>query len=166
MATGTAPTLRLVPSGMADVIVLCADGSELSTRALAAGLAELRPAARVEIVTVVELGDPTLVVGTGIAGGTMSASEFEASDEASVQRANAILVEVSESLRLTTARTTVLRGEPGPALCGHAAELAARAIVIGTRGRGGIRRAFLGSVSDYVVRNSPCPVVVTGPRNE
>lgn len=35
------------------------------------------------------------------------------------------------------------------------------AIVIGTRGRGGIKRALLGSVSDYVVRNAPCPVVVT-----
>jgi nucleotide-binding universal stress UspA family protein len=40
--------------------------------------------------------------------------------------------------------------------------LGARAVVLGTRGRGGIARALLGSVSDYVVRNAPCPVVVTG----
>jgi nucleotide-binding universal stress UspA family protein len=147
---------------MADVIVLCADGSELSTRALAAGLAELRPAARVEIVTVVEHADPTLVVGTGIAGGTMTASEYEATDEARVERANAVLTDVASALGLGDARTTVLRGDPGPALCDYAAEIEARAIVIGTRGRGGIRRALLGSVSDHVVRNSPCPVVVTG----
>ena len=37
----------------------------------------------------------------------------------------------------------------------------ATAIVIGSRGRGGIKKALLGSVSDYVVRNAPCPVVVT-----
>ena len=36
------------------------------------------------------------------------------------------------------------------------------AIVRGSRGRGGLRRAVLGSVSDHVVRNAPCPVVVTG----
>jgi nucleotide-binding universal stress UspA family protein len=34
---------------------------------------------------------------------------------------------------------------------------------MGSRGRGGIKRALLGSVSDYVVRNARCPVVVTGP---
>jgi nucleotide-binding universal stress UspA family protein len=36
--------------------------------------------------------------------------------------------------------------------------------VIGTRGRGDIKRALLGSVSDYLVRNAPCPVVVVGDR--
>jgi nucleotide-binding universal stress UspA family protein len=31
--------------------------------------------------------------------------------------------------------------------------------VLGTRGHGGLRRAVLGSVSDHVVRNCPCPVI-------
>jgi len=35
------------------------------------------------------------------------------------------------------------------------------ATVMGSRGRGGLRRALLGSVSDYVVRNAPCTVMVT-----
>jgi nucleotide-binding universal stress UspA family protein len=46
-------------------------------------------------------------------------------------------------------------------LCELAEEIGAGAIVIGSRGRGGFKRALLGSVSDYVVRNAPCPVVVT-----
>jgi nucleotide-binding universal stress UspA family protein len=33
-------------------------------------------------------------------------------------------------------------------------------IVIGSRGRGGIRRALMGSVSDLVVRHAHCPVMV------
>ncbi len=37
-------------------------------------------------------------------------------------------------------------------------------IVIGTHGRGGLGRAILGSVSDYVVRNAPCPVMVVRAR--
>ena len=56
----------------------------------------------------------------------------------------------------------VLAGEPAAAICEMAAEVEARAVVLGTRGRGGIARALLGSVSDYVVRNAPCSVVVTG----
>src|SRR3712207_7419068 len=39
-------------------------------------------------------------------------------------------------------------------------EMGAGLIVLGSRGRGGIRRAFMGSVSDSVVRHSHCPVLV------
>jgi nucleotide-binding universal stress UspA family protein len=146
---------------MADVILLCADGSALSTRALATGLAELRPAARVEIVTVIDEGDATLVMGTGIAGGTMSANEFDTFERERIENAESVLREVAAELGIPGAEMRVLRGDAGGALCDHAAAVGARAIVIGTRGRGGIKRAFLGSVSDYVVRNAPCPVVVT-----
>jgi nucleotide-binding universal stress UspA family protein len=59
--------------------------------------------------------------------------------------------------------TQVLEGDAGPALCDLASELSANAIVMGSRGHRRFKRAFLGSVSDYVVRHAPCPVVVTGP---
>jgi nucleotide-binding universal stress UspA family protein len=32
--------------------------------------------------------------------------------------------------------------------------------VLGSRGRGGIRRALMGSVSDSIVRHAHCPVLV------
>ena len=60
----------------------------------------------------------------------------------------------------------VLVGDTGPALCDFAAGVSASVIVIGSRGRGGFKRALLGSVSDYVVRNAPCPVLVTGNAGE
>ena len=41
-----------------------------------------------------------------------------------------------------------------------AEEIGAGLIVMGSRGRGGIRRALMGSVSDSVVRHSHCPVLV------
>ena len=58
--------------------------------------------------------------------------------------------------------TRIVEGSPGRALCALASEIAADSIIMGTRGRGGIKRALLGSVSDYVVRNAPCPVLVVG----
>ncbi len=39
-------------------------------------------------------------------------------------------------------------------------DLGAGLIVMGSKGRGGIRRALMGSVSDAVVRHAHCPVLV------
>lgn len=41
-----------------------------------------------------------------------------------------------------------------------AADLEADLIVIGTRGRGGVKRLVLGSVAELVVRKACCPVFV------
>jgi nucleotide-binding universal stress UspA family protein len=41
-----------------------------------------------------------------------------------------------------------------------AEQIGAGVVVIGSRGLGGLRRAFLGSVSDLVVRHAHCPVFV------
>jgi nucleotide-binding universal stress UspA family protein len=56
-----------------------------------------------------------------------------------------------------------IEGDPGRALCDFASERGATVIVAGSRGRGGIKRAVLGSVSDHLVRNAPCPVLLSGP---
>ncbi|BFZ10414.1 hypothetical protein BsWGS_13453 [Bradybaena similaris] len=50
-------------------------------------------------------------------------------------------------------------GKPGEAIVKAAAEEGATMIVTGTRGLSKLKRAFLGSVSDYVVHNSPVPVI-------
>lgn len=48
---------------------------------------------------------------------------------------------------------------PGEAVVRTAASKASTLIVMGTHGRGGITRAVLGSVADYVVRHAHCPVL-------
>ena len=53
-------------------VLLCTDGSVLADAALAEGLAVLAPPDRVVVATVVDAVDPTLVVGTGMAGGVIS----------------------------------------------------------------------------------------------
>ena len=51
-------------------------------------------------------------------------------------------------------------GDPGQVTVDRAEELGAELIVIGSHGRTGISRLFLGSVAERVVRLAHCPVLV------
>jgi nucleotide-binding universal stress UspA family protein len=140
--------------------VLGTDGSQAAAHALAAGLTLLARDVPVVIATVIEPEDPTLVTGTGIAGGTMSTEAFDELMHERNTAGEAVVRAEAERLGLGDAETRVLLGAPGPTLCEFAKETGAVGIVLGSRGRGGLKRALLGSVSDFVVRNAPCPVVV------
>jgi nucleotide-binding universal stress UspA family protein len=143
-------------------VLLCTDGSESAIDALAAGLAVLGRSHRAVIATVLEPTDPTLVAGTGMAGGVMSPPEFAQLETERETGARTVLERTQTALDLPDAETTIVTGSPGRSLCELAETIPASVIVMGTRGIGGIRRAVLGSVSDYVVRNAPCPVLTTG----
>jgi nucleotide-binding universal stress UspA family protein len=54
----------------------------------------------------------------------------------------------------------VWEGDPGESIVEAATSEAADLIVLGSHGRGGVGRFLIGSVSDHVIRNSPCPVLV------
>jgi nucleotide-binding universal stress UspA family protein len=60
-------------------------------------------------------------------------------------------------------RFLVWEGQPGEAIVEAAGAEGADIIVVGTRGRGGLGRMLLGSVSEYVVRHAPVPVLVVRP---
>lgn len=57
-------------------------------------------------------------------------------------------------------RIRVLRGFPVDVICETAKRIAPRFIVIGSHGRGAVRRALLGSVSTGVLHHAACPVLV------
>ena len=143
------------------LIIAATDGSEASTDALRTGLALVQPG-RVLVVTVVPPPDMSLVVGSGVAGGVMTFDEK--SQMMSDQRgtAAAMLAGTIRELALSDAEMAVLEGDPAREICRAAAELGAQAIVLGSRGRGGVARFFLGSVALDVVRNAPCPVLTVG----
>lgn len=51
-------------------------------------------------------------------------------------------------------------GKPGEVIVSMAKEEKAGLIVIGSRGLGRLKRTLVGSVSDYVLHNAPCPVCI------
>jgi nucleotide-binding universal stress UspA family protein len=66
----------------------------------------------------------------------------------------------------TVAQAHLMVGEVARQIVELAEDLRAGLIVMGSRGRGGIRRALMGSVSDAVVRHAHCPVMVVRPERE
>jgi nucleotide-binding universal stress UspA family protein len=60
----------------------------------------------------------------------------------------------------SVAQTHLGIGKPAEEIVALGEELGAGLIVVGSRGRGGLRRALIGSVSDSVVRHAYCPVLV------
>jgi nucleotide-binding universal stress UspA family protein len=60
----------------------------------------------------------------------------------------------------------VWEGDPGEAIVAAADSENADLIVVGSHGRSGVSRFFIGSVSDYVVRHAHCPVMVVRGKGE
>lgn len=54
-------------------------------------------------------------------------------------------------------------GKPGEVICKLAAEEKVSLIVVGSRGKGVVRRTVIGSVSDYIVHHCGTPVCVVPP---
>jgi nucleotide-binding universal stress UspA family protein len=128
--------------------------------ALRVGFSLFTPGAATLIVTVAEALDEMDITGTGMAGGTMAPETFDELSALRREEAEGIVRAAAAAVGAGADQTQVLVGDPGPALCAFAAEASARVLVVGSRGRSGITRALLGSVSDFVVRNAPCPVLV------
>ena len=148
---------------MSDTILICTDGSEPANHAAAEGLALLKPGQDLVVLTVVDSVELSVgAPGSGFASPGLSPEEIDRTRAELLQDGQALVDQAVASLGVSGARTMVLEGAPGQAVCEAARELSAAAIVMGSRGRGGVKRALLGSVSDHVVRNAPCPVVISG----
>jgi nucleotide-binding universal stress UspA family protein len=145
-------------------ILLATDGSREAELAAtsAADLAQ-KTASELHVVHVfgiAPVGPPVYPEATDLQG---EALEAEAEERISEQRAWEVLdAEVGKvgSAGGTVAEAHLLEGRVAPEVVALAEEIGAGMIVMGSRGRGGIRRALMGSVSDSVVRHAHCPVLI------
>ena len=91
---------------------------------------------------------------------------FDASArDAAEVRGHARLKELAEGIEASGATVTEAHfasGSPEERIVALAEELGAGFVVMGKTGYGGLRRALMGSISDYVVRHATAAVVVVG----
>lgn len=139
---------------MGEHYLVAVDGSELSKKALrrAARLADVAAGDQLTLIHVVEPVSP-YVRG-------MYKPEL-------VENVKKIGEEILEEARAycedelgVACRTVLLQGHPPKKIIQYAGEHGADLIVMGSRGLGGLKELFLGSVSHAVVQTSHLPVLI------
>ncbi|RKD26747.1 phosphate starvation protein [Ammoniphilus oxalaticus] len=133
-------------------IVVPYDGSELSKKALntAIQLAKQDEKIQINAVTVLSIPD-RLAYNDGV-----RESYFKAAKE--------LEQEIEESLKTlpnNETKITVLEGNPGAKIVEFSKDNGVDLVIMGSRGLSGLQEWFLGSVSQYVVQKSACPVYIT-----
>jgi nucleotide-binding universal stress UspA family protein len=142
---------------MASFIVCCVDNSDVS-----------RNAARVAAALAVRLEAGVLLLHvaarTTAPGVSTAPLGQERLAESERQAGAALLADVARDAGLpddTELRVEI--GSPAERARAVAREADALLLIIGSHGRGGVKRALLGSVSRDLAGNAPCPVVVVPP---
>jgi nucleotide-binding universal stress UspA family protein len=145
------------------VILLCYDGSE-DAQAAADRATKLFPGAPVTVLTVWERYVEMLTQNGFGLGYAPPISDVEEIDAAWEEQAGATAQQGVERLRhggmTAVPRVEARRASIAATILAVADEIKADAIVLGTRGRGGIKSALLGSVSHAVLQHAARPVVV------
>jgi nucleotide-binding universal stress UspA family protein len=146
-ASGMSPGMKLL---------LATDLSEASSSATeqAFDLA-VRLDAALLVVSVIDPGSLLLPGGRFRARVDQVRGRREQLAQALVERGREMGVEVS---------FLVWTGDPGDQIVSAAEAERVDMVLVGSHGRGAVGRLFLGSVSEHVVRNAPCPVLVVRPR--
>ncbi|RVW38431.1 Universal stress protein A-like protein [Vitis vinifera] len=157
-------------------VMVAVDQSESSFYALQWALENLfrRKGAAVEteevgMVTVVHVQQPfqnyVFPAGPGIYA---TSTVIESVRKAQEQNSSVIL---SRALRLckdkmVKAETLILDGDPKEMICQAAEQMHVDLLLVGSRGLSKLKRAFLGSVSDYCAHHANCPILIVKPPKE
>jgi nucleotide-binding universal stress UspA family protein len=155
---------------MFEKILVCLDGSSISEEILPFVTEEaLAHSSKVVLLRVVGLpevlipinipGEPGIPISTAGAVRRISKEENEAND---YLKGIARLIR-KEGLKV---QRVVLHGSAGESIINYVQEHNCKLIAIATHGHGGIRRIVLGSTADFVLRNSPIPLLMVRPGNK
>jgi len=131
------------------------DSEEAKLAASTAGQLAERTNSKLHVVHVMHTGEHLLSEDEILAAYDAKSAEKEAE-----QALFEYMVEPVENVAATVTQAHLREGKPDVEIVALAEELGAGLIVMGSRGRGGIRRALMGSVSDSVVRHAHCPALV------
>lgn len=146
-------------------IVVGVDYSEFGDRALEYAVQAGRSHERVRLHVIHVLDPAPIAPNVAVAIEPDSVRDFEQLRE----HIESVLTrhrDVSPDTRAPFERlsTHVGVGDAAEAIAQLAEDVVADLVVIGTHGRRGMKRVFLGSVAEGTVRLAPCPVLVVRPR--
>jgi nucleotide-binding universal stress UspA family protein len=143
-------------------IVCGVDGSADSQAALAVA-SDLAARLRLRLImtNVVEPSHAPYI-GAASLGGAMPRPPLSTTEQQEAAGAR-LLVDLSTTMGLDQAEQRVVIGYPAERLADLADEEGAQMIVVGSRGRGAFKAAFLGSVSSTLIGVARCPVLVVPP---
>ena len=144
-------------------VLLATDGSELALEAARTAAPLLNPALKITLLSVIT--DLPADSGAGGIEGPVYTPEQEEEIRRSEQtHAAKALADTEAALHTALPNATIDQrvdsGDPASAICLAAKDLNVDLVVVGSHGKGFISRVVLGSVSEHVVRHSPCPVLV------
>lgn len=145
-------------------IVVGLDFTELSQRALGAALEQARGRTHAELHVLVVAEPQGILVR--LPGATEAEAEESARESARARVATYVEAHAKAHpgpLGIDRIAVYVAAGEPASLLADLAEAVDAVLVVVGTHGRRGLRRFFLGSVASKVVRDAPCGVLVVRP---
>jgi nucleotide-binding universal stress UspA family protein len=140
--------------------LVATDGTDSSRAALRRAAALLPPETELLLVSAVPPPPSPEDDAGGFEGPLLTPEDAETEAREDRVAADAALAGTARALGAQPIEQRVIEGEPGIAICREAGELGVDLVVVGASERGAIGRALLGSVSDYVVHHSPCPVLV------
>lgn len=141
-----------------EAVLVPTDGSDAASVAAGHGvtLAEATDAA-MHVVHVVDL--------TPVSGDFGSAEALAALEEAGQQAVDDVISR-AEDAGVRSVEASVLSGRPARAILDYVEERDIDLIVMGTHGRTGLERYFLGSVAEKIVRVADVPVLTVSPPEE
>jgi nucleotide-binding universal stress UspA family protein len=105
------------------------------------------------------------VAGHAVYAPTLATDAVKKANEENSKRIMSKAINICKSKEVD-ALTAIAEGDPKDAICEAAEKLHADLLVVGSRGLGMVKRAFLGSVSDYLTHHARCPVLIVKPPKE
>jgi len=143
-------------------ILITTDGSELSGKGLAEGLA-LAKALGSE-VTVLNVSEPWTPIGVDVTGAAVTEygliDEFEKAEEQEGKKILDAAAEKAKAAGVKAKTVYVARKYPADAIIEYVAENGIELVVMASHGRRGIGRVLLGSQTAEVATRSAVPVLV------
>lgn len=142
-------------------VLVATDGSDVALDAARKGSALLGDAAEITVLAVITAA-PGEDAG-GIEGSVETPQEIQTEIENETRRAEEeidAVLEILSPAQRAAAKGRIEAGDPGPMIVWVAEDERSDVVVVGSHGKGALKRVFLGSVSEHVMRHSPCPVLV------